>query len=321
MTVTLELRELIDAGQFRDALSRYRSQRQQATTEDVLLAATAAGHLGELDLGVSLAAEAHGSCVTQADLSGRMRAAHLLGGFAFERGRLGDAEAYFSEASRLAQRSRNDLQAAKSANNLASVAHLGGRSADAVRLYQHALAAYLRLGDDAGAAETGHNLALLHREAGHFCAAAEAVETALVHARRTSDRGLIALILSGRAELAMEREDLDTAATALAEARPHAESGGDAPALAELHRLQGRLALTRGNLESAYEFGLMAWAAAGVQGNILLEGECAAVCALSLKRLGRIAEGHGFFLRAQQRLVALGSAIRAQRLAREWASG
>lgn len=321
MSELAQLRQLVDAGRYRDTLDHYQTVRREASTEDVLLAATAAGHLGELDLGVSLAAEVHDNCAARRDVNGVMRSAHLLGGFAFERGRLGDAEAYFTESSRLAESTRNDLQAAKSANNLASVAHLGGRSADAVRLYNKALAAYLRLRDDAGAAETGHNLALLHREAGHFSAAAEAIETALKHARRTSDRGLIALILSGRAELALERGDFDAAELSLLEARPHAEGGSDAPAVAELNRLQGRLALCRGQIPVAYELGLKAWAAAGMQGNVLLEAECAAVCALSLKGLGRMPEGHGFFLRAQQRLVSLGNAYRAQRLAREWASG
>jgi tetratricopeptide (TPR) repeat protein len=315
------LQALVDAGRFRDALDCYHRVKRDATTDDLLLAATAAGHLGELDLGVSLAAEVHDECSARRDLVGVMRSAHLLGGFAFERGRLGDAEAYFFESSRLAESSRNDLQAAKSANNLASVAHLSGRTADAVRLYNRALAAFTRLRDDAGAAEAGHNLALVHREAGHFSAAADTIETALTHAQRTSDRGLVALVLSGRAELSLERGDLHEASETLAEARPHAVAGADAPAIAELDRLLGRVAMSRGQILEAYEYGLKAWAVAGMQGNALLEAECASLCALALKGLERMTEGHGFFIRAQSRFVSLGNVYRAQRLAREWASG
>jgi hypothetical protein len=142
-----------------------------------------------------------------------------------------------------------------------------------------------------------------------------------VHARAGTDAGLLALALAGRAELALARGDTDAAMADLDEARPLAIEGADMPALAELDRLVALVALARGDAEAAYESALRAWAAAGLQGHALLSAECAAACALALKALGRASEGHGFFLQAQRRLVSLGNAVRAQRLAREWSSG
>lgn len=323
MPASAELQALVSAGRFRDALAHYRSGPARASlpsTDDCLLAATAAGHLGQLDLGAALAAEAHLQCRARSDATGVMRSAHLLGGFAFERGRLCDAEAYFGEAIRLAEGERDDLQTAKAANNLASVAHLGGRTTDALGLYDRALAAYRRQDDHAGAAETCHNLALVQRELGRLPDAWTSAEEAIGHARRATDSGLLALVLAGRAELALVSGDIDGAERDLIEARPLAMAGADTPALAELDRMEARLALARGNAGVAYESALRAWGAAGLQGHALLEAESAAVCAMALKALGRVPEGHGFFLQAQRRLVTLGNVIRAQRLAREWAS-
>jgi tetratricopeptide (TPR) repeat protein len=324
MTASAELKALVSAGRFRDALAHYQSGAALVpvpSADDCLLAATAAGHLGQLDLGVSLAAEAHLQCRVSANATGLIRSAHLLGGFAFERGRLGDAEAYFAEAIRLAEREGDDLQAARASNNLASVAHLGGRTQDAIRLYDRALAAYRRNGDDVGAAETSHNLSLVLRDQGRLREAGAVAETAVAHARAGTDAGLLALVLAGRAELALAAGDTDAAMVDLDEARPLALKGADLPALAELDRLVALVALARGDAEAAYESALHAWGAAGLEGHALLEAECAAACALALKALGRVSEGQGFFLEAERRLVTLGNASRARRLAREWASG
>lgn len=323
MTASAELQALVSAGRFRDALAHYQSAPARfplASPDDCLLAATAAGHLGQLDLGVTLAAEAHSQCWARADTAGLMRSAHLLGGFAFERGRLGDAETYFGEAIRLAEAEGNDIQAAKAANNLASIIHIGGRTTEALQLYQRALSAYRRHHEPAGAAETCHNIALVQRELGRLPDAERAAEEAIGHAREASDHGLLALVLAGRAEVRLANRDFAAAERDLAEARPLAVAGADAPALAELDRLAALLALARGKPALAYEVALRAWGAAGLKGHALLEAECAAVCALALKALGRVPEGHGFFVQAQRRLVSLGSVARAQRLAREWAS-
>jgi len=270
---------------------------------------------------VTLAAEAHSQCWARADAAGLMRSAHLLGGFAFERGRLGDAETYFGEAIRLAEAGGDDLQTAKAANNLASITHLGGRITEALLLYQRALAIYRKHQELAGAAETCHNISLVQRELGRLPDAALASEEAIGHARWTRDKGLLALVLAGRAEVNLASRDLVAAERDVAEARPLAIAGGDTPALAELDRIAAMVALTRGSAEEAYELALRAWTTAGLGGHALLEAECAAACALSLKALHREPEGKGFFIQAQRRLVALGSVARAQRLAREWASG
>lgn len=323
MTASAELQALVAAGRFRDALDHYQSGPSLTpapSADDRLLAATAAGHLGQLDLGATLAGAVHTECRARADSGGVMRSAHLLGSFAFERGRLRDAEAHFGEAMRLAEGEGDDRQVAKTANNLASVAHLGCRTEYALGLYERAIAAYRRLGDDAGVAVTCHNLALVHRDGARLPEAADACERAIGHARLARDSGLLALVLAGRAELAILFGDLEAAAADLVEARPLAMAGADAPAAAEIDRLDALVALARGKALVAYELALRAWAGAGMQGHAMLEAECAAACALALKALGREVEGQGFFLEAQRRWVALGMAARGQRLAREWSS-
>ncbi|HKV76077.1 MAG TPA: tetratricopeptide repeat protein [Gemmatimonadales bacterium] len=324
MPATAALEALVTAGRFRDALQHYQSgtARQPApSVDDRLLAATAAGHLGEIDLGVMLAAEAHSECAVGADREGTMRSAHLLGAFAFERGRLADAETHFEEAIRLAESMGDELQAAKTANNLASLAHLAGRTTEALQHYARALAVYRRRYLASGAAETWHNIALVERELGRHEQATQASEAAIMYARKTGDDGLIALVLAGRAEGRLARGDLAGADADLDEARIRAGQGSDVPALAEVDRVAARVALARGNAGESYELALRAWGAAGLQSHALLEADCAAACALSLKALGREQEGHGFFVHAERRLVAVGSVARAQRLAREWASG
>jgi len=324
MAPTSALEALVTAGRFRDALQHYQAgaaRRAAPSIDDRLLAATAAGHLGEIDLGVMLAAGAYSECSAMADRPGVMRSAHLLGGFAFERGRLADAESHFGEAIRLAESMGDEMQAARTANNLASVAHLAGRTTEALQLYARALTVYRRKNLAAGAAETWHNIALVERELGRLEQATQASEAALMYARKSGDAGLLALVLTGRAESKLARGDLAGADQDLAEARPKAVASGDTPAVAEVDRVSARVALARGQAAESYELALQAWGAAGMQSHALLEAECAAACALSLKALGRESEGHGFFVQAERRLVAMGSVIRAQRLAREWASG
>jgi tetratricopeptide (TPR) repeat protein len=323
MPVSAELQALVSAGRFRDALEHYHgapSQVPAPSADDRLLAATAAGHLGQLDLGASLAEEAQSDCRARDDVTGVMRSAHLLGSFAFERGRLRDAEAHFGEAIRLAESEGDVRQVAKTANNLATVAHLSGRTEFALGLYERAIAGYRRLGDDAGVAETCHNLALVHRDQARMPEAADACERAVGHARMARDSGLLALVLAGRAELATHLGDLDAAARDLTEARPLALAGSDAPALAEVERLDALVLLAGGDAGAAYESALRGWLGAGLHGHALLESECAAACALALKALGREGEGQGFVVEAQRRWTALGMTARAQRLAREWSS-
>ncbi len=68
-----------------------------------------------------------------------MRAANLLGGVAFEQGRLDDAEARFEETLRRAHVLNDAQMAARASNNLGSLVHLQGKGALAVNLYRSAL--------------------------------------------------------------------------------------------------------------------------------------------------------------------------------------
>ena len=71
-----------------------------------------------------------------------MRAANLLGGVAFEQGRLDDAEARFEETLRRAHVLNDAQMAARASNNLGSLVHLQGKDALAVNLYCSALHVY-----------------------------------------------------------------------------------------------------------------------------------------------------------------------------------
>ncbi len=104
------LRDLIAGGRYRDALDAFRSAERAGVRDEpeaVLLAATAATRLGELEAGASLAGAALESFRARTDDDGRMRVMNLLGAIAFERGDLTRAEERFDEALRMAEQTRD----------------------------------------------------------------------------------------------------------------------------------------------------------------------------------------------------------------------
>src|SRR3712207_1706060 len=75
---TDQLRELVRAGRFREALETYRRAAGPSARADArLLAATAATRLGELDFAGALAEEAVRRFAERGDFDGRMRALNL----------------------------------------------------------------------------------------------------------------------------------------------------------------------------------------------------------------------------------------------------
>ncbi|MGE5686742.1 MAG: tetratricopeptide repeat protein, partial [Gemmatimonadota bacterium] len=117
------LRDLVGTGRFADALRTFRENdgpglRRQP--ELLLLAATAATRLGDLEAARPLADAALAGFRARGDRDGRMRALNLLGVIGFEQGRLDDAEEAFRGALALARELGDSLLAARASNNLAS---------------------------------------------------------------------------------------------------------------------------------------------------------------------------------------------------------
>jgi tetratricopeptide (TPR) repeat protein len=318
---THQLRELVRTARFSEALQWFR--RVQASPpgrrpDAQLLAATAATRLGEFPLAESLAGEALAQFRARGDADGRMRSLNLLGVVKFERGRLGEAEQSLSEALSLATQLGDSLTAARACNNLASAIHLRGRPGEAVGLYRGALLAYQRLGDRRGTAEAYHNLGLIYRQLGEWRSAEDATDEALRHAEVVGERGLLALATTGRAELMVEREQLAQARQELERAARWAAEAGDEVGGAEVRRVRALTAYKEGDLPAALAHAEAALATARAFDSAVLAAECAALLALTLKRLGRLAEADGRRVEAEAGFRMLGAERLIERLSGDW---
>ena len=316
-----QLRELVRTARFSEALEWYRRVEGSSAGRrpDVqLLAATAATRLGEFAAAEALAAEALQQFRGRGDADGRMRSLNLLGVIRFERGRLGEAEASLAEALNLATQLGDSLTAARACNNLASAIHLRGRPDEAVGLYRGALLAYQRLGDRRGTAEAYHNLGLIYRQLGEWRNAEDATGEALRHAQVVGERGLLALATTGRAELMVEREHLAQARQELERAGRWAAEAGDEVGGAEVERVRALVAVKEGDLERALSHSEAARVTARAFDSALLAAECAAISALSLKRLGRLSEAEVRRAEAESGFRSLGALRLLERLADDW---
>jgi tetratricopeptide (TPR) repeat protein len=315
------LRELVRTGHFGEALEWHR--RMEASPagrrpDAQLLAATAATRLGDFPAAEVLALEAHGQFRARGDADGRMRSLNLLGVIRFERGRLGEAEEALAEALSLATRLGDSLTAARACNNLASALHLRGRPDEAVGLYRGALLAYQRLGDRRGTAEACHNLGLIYRQLGEWRNAEDAIGEALRHAEVVGERGLLALATTGRAELMVERGQLPQAGQELARAGRLAAEAGDEVGGAEVERVRALAAARAGDLVGALEHAEAARHTARAFDSAVLAAECAAISALTLRRLGRRAEAEDRRAEAEAGFRALGALRLLERLGEDW---
>lgn len=318
-----QLRELVRTGRFGEALEWHRrleglpaGRRPDAQ----LLAATAATRLGDFPAAEALALEALRQFHARGDADGRMRSLNLLGVIRFERGRLAEAEEAMAEALNLATRLGDTLTAARACNNLASANHLRGRPDEAVGLYRGALLAYQRLGDRRGTAEAYHNLGLVYRQLGEWREAEDATGEALRHAEVVGERGLLALATTGRAELMVERSQLAQARQELERAGRWAAEAGDEVGGAEVERVRAVVALREGNLERALEHAESARNTALAFDSAVLVAECAALAALTLKRLDRLPEAEGRRAEAEAAFRSLGALRLLERLAEDWAA-
>jgi len=288
-----ELRQLVEAGRFREALDAHQRTEDpaaRARPEVELLAATAATRLGELSRGITLAEAALERFRVRADTDGRMRALNLLGVIAFENGRLDDAERCLAEALELARMLDDTRMTANASNNLASVAHLRNRTDAALSLYRSALLSYQRLGDRRGTAQTYHNLGLAFRQQHDWGEADAAALQAVRHAEAVGEAALRALAAMGRAEIHIAQGALDLARPELDRAERLAKDSGDEVGLAELGRLRALFALREGKAEVAAMLALSARDAALRLGILQLQAEALAAAAIALHRLGQAAE-------------------------------
>lgn len=316
-----ELRELMAAGRFRDALelhARTDADAVRRRPEVQLLAATAATRVGDLAAGGMLAAESLERFRQRADHDGRARAVNLLGAIAFERGDLEAAERCFTEALELAHTSDNPLLAAHASNNLASVADLQGRRHEALGLFRSALLSYQRLGDRRGTAQTQHNLGLAYRQLGDLAEADSAVSEAVRHAEVDGTPSLVALAMSGRAEVAIANGELGVAARELDRAAALAREGGDEIGVAEVDRLRALVELRRGDWAASLEHALRAHQVAERFGSLLLQAESAAVAALALRAAGRAEDAEHRRREALDAFDRLGAADLVARFDEEW---
>ncbi len=304
-----ELRQLVEAGRFREALDAQARWGPEATgqPEVELLSATAATRIGEYGLGVTHAEAALDQFRRRADSDGRMRAMNLLGAIAFEQGRLDDAERCFGEALDQARVLEDTRMAAHASNNLASVAHLQNRPDLALSLYRSALLEYQRLGDRRGTAQTYHNLGLAFRQRADWEEADASSLQAVRHAEEVGDPALLALAVLGRAEIDLLRNELGLAERELTRAEQLIQEAGDEVGLADSGRLRGLLALRQGDPAGAERAARAARAVAERIGSVQVMAECTAVLATALHRLGRETESAPFRVEARAIFTRLGA--------------
>jgi tetratricopeptide (TPR) repeat protein len=318
-----ELRSLIAAGRFEEALQRFQSGGTALASEPeaCLLAATAATRIGRYGSGVSLAESALEGFRARGDRDGRMRALNLLGVIAFERGRLPEAERALGEALELARELDDSLMAARASNNLASVAQLGEQPELALSLYRSALISYQRLGDRRGMAETHHNLGLVFRQMGRPQDARVTVEQAVRLADATADESLRALALTGQAELHLQLGEVARARQDASVAQQLATSTGDELGAAEAARLRALVGLAEGDLPFALSAAESARRTAERHGSALLQGESAAAEARVLRALGRMGEAEQMRAEARRLFEQLGAANWLREFDQAWDGG
>ncbi|HMV30627.1 MAG TPA: tetratricopeptide repeat protein [Gemmatimonadales bacterium] len=313
-----ELRQLVEAGRFREALEAHlRAGDGGARVPEVaLLAATAATRLGELGRGVTLAEAALERFRLRADTDGRMRAMNLLGAIAFDHGRLEEAERCFGEALDLARVLEDGRMAANASNNLASVAHLRNRPDLALSLYRSALLGYQRIGDRRGTAQTYHNLGLTFRQQRDWDDAEAAALQAVRHAEEVGEGSLMALAVMGRAEIHLDRGELSLARQELLRAERLCQEAGDDVGAAEVGRLRAALTLKEGRPAEALALALAARAGAVRLGILQLQGECAGVAGAAARQLGHATDADAHVAEAREIFERLGAERLQQELER-----
>jgi ATP/maltotriose-dependent transcriptional regulator MalT len=248
-----------------------------------VLVAVAAARTGDLALARRLATEARTALQAQGESPLLCRALNVLGGVAFERGRLAEATAWFEQAGAMATRLHEPVLWARATTNLASLRQAAGEATAAAGLYRDAMARFEDAGDLRGRAQVHHNLAVLHRRARQSAAAAAEATRAAELAREAGDAGLVGMALTLLAEIRVDTGEGGVDET-LERARALATAAEDPLGEVEADRVRARWHLREGRTPEAVADAESARARAKRLGALLARGECAAVSAEAWSR-------------------------------------
>jgi len=312
-----ELRQLLALGRYREILDRFPPDRLEpgsASPGVALSVASAATRLGRFAAGRRLASGALTEYRRRADDDGRMRCRNLLGAIAYERGQFDAAVDHFGAALEIGRALPDLLGWARAANNLASVTLLRGEIDAARRGYLETRVAYQRLGDRRGLAEAFHNLATVERELGRLVEAAAAAEHAVEHATVVADPSLLALALTGHAEAAVALGQYEVAAERLQRAEHFARQADDDLGVVDINRVRAERWLRLDRPDQALTVAESARSTARQLGSAQLQGECAALAADSLDRLGYPARAATRRAEARRIFTRLGALLLLRRL-------
>jgi tetratricopeptide (TPR) repeat protein len=250
----LELQELSRQGRYREVAERITalpSGVAESRSPLALLAAEALGRLGEHEGAGHWAARANELARSQRDTPTELRAVHLQGAIAWQRGALEEAERSFHRVLELARAIQDVAAEARAFNNLGILQNLRGEPAKALATYQLALAAYQQAGNLRGIAETHTNLEISWLAMGNARRARDAADEAVRLAREVGDATLVAVALVARAEANLALGDPDLAGAELLRAEETYGGVQFTAGLAEVRRLQAAVARARENLPEA----------------------------------------------------------------------
>jgi len=249
-----ELDELAASGRYRDVLEglgKLPAAVRESRTRFALLAAEAAGRLGDHVAGARWAQQALDLARTRGERHAELRARNYQGAIALRRGDVEEAEGHFAAALEVARPLSDHAMQARCLNNLGILANMRGDTQVARSSYRLALAEYQQAGMPRGIAETHHNIGISLRDEGDLRGALEAAEQAVRLATEVEDEQLAALAATGRAELHLLLGDPALAAAELERAAARYARIGFRAGLPEVWRVQAGVARARGAPEDA----------------------------------------------------------------------
>jgi tetratricopeptide (TPR) repeat protein len=312
--------DLVQQGRFREVLERFEAnpaiRLTDAKTEyHIAFSAARVSEYGRANL---LAVSALRRFVDEANQTGQLQTINLLGGIAFEQGRLEEAEHWFKDARHLAGSMRDIRMQAKTGNNLAMILHLRGRAHQAIDVWRSALQLYESLGDLTGSVQTHYNLSLAFRELDLLHTAREHAWRAAALVEHVTDPALTGLVSLGMAELAFAECRYERAAELLVEATALAQSSGDQSGQVTASRLRALMSLATRDFPLARVEAAAARDVAERVGARVLAAECGVIHALALASDGDVRRADPLYRRAVEGLERMGAARLTRWADREW---
>ena len=272
-----------------------------------LLHATALRRVGEsqraFDLAVSLAAP----CARQGRTWVARRLLNLEGALHFDRGRIDEAAARWSEVIELASRAEDEQILSDACNNLGVALTLLGRTDEALAAYGRALASAQRLGDRRAIAQANHNLAICYRELGFRGEADQHFERAFAYATEDHNDHILGRAEEERALLILQQGDGRLAEATAKRARARLRRSGDLAGEGEALRVLGMIALARGQYVHAKEYLEQALERARDTRSLLLEAETLEALATLAQRADPRADPDALRARAAEIFAAMGA--------------